>query len=412
METDPVDQRMKFIADVLRREESFAATCRRYEVSRQAGYKLVARYLEAGPKALYDRPRAPHAHPNATPPAIVDVLIDARRRHRTWGPKKLLLELAVRYPGLELPAPSTAGEILRRQGLTTPRRRSRAGKAPPSHLGDQAEANRTWAIDFKGQFRTRDGQYCYPLTLEDGWSRFCLRVHALLRPTGENVRFVLESAFQEFGLPVAMRSDNGPPFAATSFTGLTALSVWWIQLGIRLDRTEPGSPQQNGRLERLHRTLQQDVCDAPEDHVHAQQIAFTGWRTMYNDERPHEALDMKRPADIYTPSARPYPDRIEPPAYGDTTTRRVQGNGQVAFDGWNVNLSTALTGHEVAFRETGDGVWELRFCDHILGNLDVRTGTITNGNVQRTCDHSRVRPGGRVRPRAVLASSPPPKPTC
>lgn len=386
-----MDQRKKFVLDYLRREEPLAALCRRYGVSRQTGYVWIDRFLEGGGADLHDRPRAPRSHPNATPDAVVELLVALRAKHPTWGPKKLIASLARTYPGLELPVASTAGDILRRAGLTVPRRRSRAGLPPKSHLGSQAAPNDTWAIDFKGQFRTGDGHYCYPLTLEDGCTRFLLRVQALRKPVTGAVQPVLEAAFREYGLPVAIRSDNGPPFASASFTGLSALSVWWLQLGIRLDRTTPGNPQQNGRLERFHRTLDEDACRPVRPSLDAQQNAFMDWRRVYNDERPHEALDMKTPSDFYVPSERPFPARIEPASYDGMERRTVLDNGQAVFKRWELSLSSALIGMEVGFQEVADGRWDVWFYQHKLGTLDAHTGELTNGRATRKCTTSADR---------------------
>jgi putative transposase len=407
-ESDAVDQRMKFIADVLREEESIVALCRRYGVSRQTGYTWIERYLKAGPEALFDRSRAPRSHPNATPQDVVELVLGVRGKHPTWGPKKILASLSRRFPGLHLPATSTAGEILRRAGLTVPRRRSRAGLRPPSHLGSQALPNETWSIDFKGQFRTRDGRYCYPLTLEDGCTRFNLMVQALLQPTGENVRPYLEAAFREFGLPVAMRSDNGAPFAATSFSGLTSLSVWWAQLGIRLDRTTPSSPQQNGRLERFHRTLDEEACTPVRSNLHAQQDAFVAWRTVYNEERPHEAIAMRAPAEIYSPSQRTYPEKIDPPPYDAMVRRTVHGTGEAVFKSWRLPLSTTLAGLEVGLEEKEDGVWEVWFYEHKLATFDVRSGVLSNGRALRQCKSvaNRKLPGRALRRQTASVAGP------
>ena len=380
-----MDQRMLFIADVLRQDESVAALCRRYGVSRQTGHTWIGRYLEGGPGGLTDRSSAPHVHPNATPTAVVELVLRVRGTHPTWGPKKILAVLGRRYPGLELPACSTASEILRRAGLTVPKRRSRAGVRPPSHLGSQDLPNQTWAIDFKGQFRTGDRRYCYPLTLEDGCSRYLLRIQALLNPTTEGVRPILDAAFREFGLPDAMRSDNGPPFAAASFTGLTRLSVWWAQLGIRLDRTQPASPQQNGRLERFHRTLDEDACTPVRRDARAQQDAFAAWRVVYNEERPHEALGMKPPAEVFAVSPRVYSDVLEPAPYDGMVRRTVHANGYSAFMAWDINLTSVLGGHDIGFEEAKDGTWNIWFHLHKLGTLDCETGVLTNGRGTVQC---------------------------
>jgi transposase InsO family protein len=393
-ESDTVDQRMKFIADVLRREESVAALCRRYGVSRQTGHTWIGRYLEGGASGLVDRSRAPQVHPNATTPAVVELVLGVRAAHPTWGPKKILASLGRRYPGLVLPAHSTASEILRRAGLTVPKRRNRASERPPSHLGSQALPNETWAIDFKGQFRTEDRRYCYPLTLEDGASRYLLRLQALLEPTTEGVQPILDAAFREYGLPQAMRSDNGPPFAAASFTGLTRLSVWWVQLGIRLDRTRPASPQQNGRLERFHRTLDEDACTPVRRDLRAQQDAFTAWRSVYNEERPHEALGMKLPSEVFDVSPRVYNDRLLPAPYDGMIRRKVHPNGHSAFLTWDLDLTSTLGGQEIGFQETGEKTWDLWFYQHKLGTLDTRTGLLTNGRANRQCSSLKTHPFG------------------
>jgi putative transposase len=361
--------------------------CARYGVSRPTGYTWVDRYVSAGPTALVDRSAAPRMHPNATPAAVAELLLETRQAHPTWGPRKLIASVARRYPGLKLPAVSTVAELLRRTGLSAPRKRYvRANARPPSHLGSQIKPNDTWAMDFKGQFRLRDGQYCYPFTLEDGASRFLLRIQGLHRPTGENVWLNLQSAFREYGVPVAIRSDNGPPFAAPGFTGLTGLAVRCLQQGIRLDRTRPGSPQDNGRLERMHRTLAEEACSPPQKDLRAQQGVFLGWRREYNEERPHEALEMRVPADDYSPSEKSFQERISPPSYEGMHVRRVPGGGQISFGGWLINLTSALKGEQVGVRETDDGVCEMVYYSHLLCKLDLRSGVVDNGRHTRRCE--------------------------
>lgn len=389
-ETDAVDQRLRFVADYLRQEWSFAELCRRYGVSRPTGYKWVSRYVEEGPAGLRDRKRAPVRHPNATAAPLVELVLEARKAHPTWGPRKLLPWLARRYPGLKLPAASTVGTILRRHGLTARRRRARAG-SPASHLGRQDVPNASWSIDFKGQFRV-GGALCYPLTLLDGCSRFLVRCQGLPHPRTAYVQPVMEAAFREFGLPDAIRSDNGAPFASRGFTGLTKLSAWWLRLGIRLDRTRPGSPQDNGRLERLHRTLKADACRPPRANMEQQQVAFATFRREYNHERPHEALDMDTPACRYEPSARPYPSRPPKPEYPpDAQVRRVHPNGQTCFAGWLLPVGAALAGDRVAFVPIDEGVYECRYYSHRLATLSATRGVASNGACSRTCDPSPSR---------------------
>lgn len=389
-ENDAVDQRMRFVADYLREEFSFAELCALYGISRPTGYKWVRRYLKGGVEALQDRSRAPCLHPNATRGPIVELVLETRRTHPTWGPRKLLPWLQRRYPGLELPSSNTMGNIIRRHGLSVPRRRRRPLPGPPSALGSQDAANASWSIDFKGQFRLRCGAYCYPLTLMDGCCRYLLRCQALRRTRAKEVQPVLTAAFREFGLPKAIRSDNGSPFASNGFTGLSQLSVWWVQLGIRLDRTRPGSPQDNGRLERFHRTLKQEVCQPRARGWEAQQEAFHKFRLEYNNERPHEALGTYTPGSRYEPSNRLFPRKLPTPEYPvESQVRPVASTGVTNFAGWLCRTSEALAGERIAFLEVEDGVYDVRFHAHRLYQFDARTGQADNGTVTRQCRRSR-----------------------
>jgi len=394
-ETNTMDQRLRFIGDVLRDEESFSELCRRYGISRETGYKWRSRYLEDGAAALSDRPRAPKRHPNATAPKVVELLLEARRAHPRWGPRKLVAVVGREYPGLVLPSASTVGELLRRNGLTVARRRRRSAEGPASHLGSQEGPNATWAIDFKGHFRTRDGRYCYPLTLQDGHSRYLLRCQGLARPKAEEVRPVLDAAFREYGLPEAMRSDNGTPFAGTGFTGLTALSIEWVKQGIRLDRTRKASPQDNGRLERLHRTLEDEVCTEPCADLSRQQAAFVDFRREYNETRPHEALQMRTPTEVYTPSGRLYRPVPLPPEYPGMLVRKVAG-ALVGLGGWAIHVTPLLDRESLGCLEVEEGVYELRFYEHVLGRFDLRTGVLSNGNATRQARHYEQKPGRKV----------------
>ena len=282
--------------------------------------------------------RAPRQHPNETERVVVERLIAVRQAHPTWGPKKLVAWLKDRQPWVPWPAPSTVGDLLDRAGLVR-RRKRRHRTAPWSQPFVQAEQpNDLWWIDFKGWFRTGDGVRVDPLTVEDASSRYLLACHGLCQPRGPQVRRVLERAFREYGLPWAIRTDNGPPFASVGLGGLSSLAVWWVKLGILPERTELGHPEQNGRLERLHRTLKAETASPPQPTWQRQQRAFQDFRSSYNQERPHEALDHQSPARRYRPSVRPYPRRVDSPEYN--SGRRCDGSAPTERSSGRDNWST------------------------------------------------------------------------
>jgi transposase InsO family protein len=297
-----MDSRLQFVAEATRTDEPFVALCARHGIAPKTGYKWLARYAAEGPAGLHERSRRPRTSPTATAPAAADALLELRRRHPTWGAKKLLAVLGRRHPRLTLPAPSTAAALLQRAGLVTARRRRRALGHPGRPTAAMDAPNAVWTADFKGEFKTRDGVYCYPLTVADGYSRFLLACRGLPSTATAGARPVFERLFREYGLPARIRSDNGVPFATIALARLSALSVWWVRLGILPDLTEPSSPQQNGRHERLHRTLEAEACRPPQAHARAQQRAFDDFRREYNAERPHEALGQATPASRYAAS--------------------------------------------------------------------------------------------------------------
>jgi transposase InsO family protein len=309
-------------------------------------------------------------------------VLAARAAHPTWGPRKLLAWLQARRerglePPLTLPAASTVGELLRRSGLVVPRRR-RARRVPwASPLAHAAAANAVWCADFKGQFRTGDGALCYPLTISDGCSRYLLRCVGLAAIDGARVRPLFEATFREFGLPEALRTDKGPPFASVGLGGLSPLSVWWVKLGIVPERIAPGHPEQNGRHERLHRPLKRDTATPPAATPRAQQVAFDRFRQAYNAERPHEALGQRPPASAYSPSARPYPERLREPEYPHAdAVRRVRSTGQIRWAGRLVYLSESLIGEPVGLTALDDRHWQLAFGPLVLGVLDAAVGRV------------------------------------
>lgn len=390
-EATPMDHRLQFVAEARRTDESFTALCARYGVAPKTGYKWLARYAAEGPAGLHERSRRPHTSPTATPPAVAEALLALRHRHPTWGGKKLLAVLARRSPRLVLPAPSTVAALLARAGLVTAPRRRRALGHPGRPTAPMEAPNAVWTADFKGEFKTRDGVYCYPLTICDGYSRFLLACRALRSTATVGARPVFERLFREHGLPDRIRSDNGVPFATIALARLSALSVWWLRLGILPDLTEPSSPQQNGRHERMHRTLKAEATKPAAASATAQQRVFDRFRREYNTERPHEALAQATPASCYTSSLRPYPRRLPAPEYpAHWEVRRVSRNGGVRWgDAW-VNVSHVLAEESVAFEEVADGVWQVyfgplrvgRFEERLLRIVDQHDGT-TSRNPRR-----------------------------
>ena len=370
-ETHVMDERMNFIVDWQREELSTAALCRQYGVSRKTGYKWIERFEGFGPEGLQDRSSAAHQHPNEVAAEIAEAVIGVRAAHPSWGPKKIKGWLSMKQPQTAWPAQSTIAELLDRRGLV--RHRRKRPHVPPqgSPLSAALCANDVWGIDFKGWFRTGDGARCEPLSLSDLASRYVLRLQALAGIDGEQVWPILETAFFEFGLPEVIRSDNGPPFASTAAGGLSRLSVRLIKAGVMPERIKPGRPQQNGRHERMHLTLKQETASPPAQTLRAQQRRFDAFRTMFNEERPHEALGQTPPVQHYDPPPRPYSGRLREPAYADDQiVRRVRSNGEIKWRGALLFLSETLIGEPVGLRETEEALFEVRYGPIVLGSID------------------------------------------
>lgn len=376
-ETRVEEERLKFIVACLDEESgwSMSELCDAFGVSRKSGYKWRQRYRMTGLDGLRDRVRAPLHHPNATPAELVDKLIAAREQHRFWGPRKLLACLKRTAPDLPWPSSSTAGGILKRHGLVTVRRRRRrAVGAAGTALSTPTYPNQVWGVDYKGWFRTRDGTRCDPLTISDLFSRYLLECRRVPRPTTACAWPVFERAFREYGLPDAIRSDNGSPFASAGLGGLSRLSVWWIKLGIRLERIVPGRPDQNGRHERMHRTLKLETALPAGANAAAQQRRFTRFQSRFNTERPHEALNDMVPAQWYRPSLRAYPTTVPAVEYpGHFEVRRVRTTGEIKWQGACVYLSEALVGEPVGLDAVSDRHWQVSFGPIELGLLDTHT---------------------------------------
>jgi putative transposase len=370
-EIHAMDERMSFIVDWQREEWSVAALCRRYGVSRKTGYKWIGRYETFGLDGLKDRSSAAHRHPNEVEVCVAEAVIAVRAAHPSWGPKKIKAWLSMKRPQTVWPAQSTVAALLDRRGLVRHRRKRRQVPAQGGPLSPAMAANDVWGIDFKGWFRTGDGARCEPLSLSDLASRYVLRLQALPRIDGEQVWPIIETAFFEFGLPRVMRSDNGAPFASTAAGGLSRLGVRLIKAGVVPERIKPGRPQQNGRHERMHLTLKQETASPPAPTLRAQQQRFDMFRTIFNEERPHEALGQTPPAQHYDPPPRPYSGRLRQPDYGaDQAVRRVRDNGCIKWRGSELFLSEALIGEPVGLRETDDGLVEVRYGPIALGAID------------------------------------------
>jgi transposase InsO family protein len=372
-----VDERVRFIAAVQEEPRgNFAQLCRRFGISRAKGYKWLARYRELGPAGLEDKKPVPLAFPHKTPNAVVDAILALRKKHPHDGPKKLrsmMLETA--GDDLAVPAASTIGDILSRHGLVRPRRARL--RVPPSTqpLGHAVEPNDVWCTDFKGHFALGDGTRCHPLTITDAATRYLIKCEGLDRPRHQPVREHFEHAFREFGVPRAIRSDNGAPFATKAIGGLSELSVWWIQLGILPERIEPGQPQQIGRHERFHRTLGEQTASPPKQTSSEQQRAFDLFRGDYNNRRPHEALGQTPPAKHYEPSVHAMPSALRPPEYGaDASVRWVKPGGAILWQGTPIYLATLLARQPVGVQQIAEDEWELHYGPVLLGYILLRDG--------------------------------------
>jgi transposase InsO family protein len=369
-----MDQRVDFIREYQTELFTMTELAAQYGISRKTAYKWLERYQAEGGRGLLDRSRRPHHHPHATAADLVEALVEQRRRHPRWGAKKLLAVVRRHAPDVEWPARSTVCDLLKQRGLVVPRRtRYRAPASVRAPLAPITAANEVWTTDFKGEFRTGDGRYCYPLTLRDGFSRFVLRCDGLLDRSTAATRRRFERAFAEYGLPDRIRSDNGGPFASPSVGGLSQLSVWWIRLGIVPERIAPGHPEQNGSHEQFHAVLKAETARPPAATVWAQQRRFARFCAEYNHERPHEALADQTPATHYHASARALPKRLPPLDYpGHMEIRLVASNGCLSWNGEPLFLATPLAGEHVAFEEVDDGIWTVSFATVVLGRFDER----------------------------------------
>jgi putative transposase len=311
--------------------------------------------------------------PHQTPETTVQVLLEIRRRHPDWGAKKILWMLNKKHPDVPQPSRATVCNILERHGMIAKRRRRRRNGHPGKPDTPMDRPNAIWTADFKGEFKTRDGLYCYPLTIQDGFSRYMLECQGLFSTAHRTAKMVFQRVFAEYGLPDIIRTDNGTPFASPAIARLSRLSVWWIRLGIFPELIELGHPEQNPRHQRMHRTLKSSTTRPPAGNLPAQQRRFNAWRTEYNEERPHEGIDMQPPASLYQHSQRELPRRLEPLEYpAHFETRLVSHNGGIRWNGKRVPVTTVLTGQYVGLQEIDDGIWSVHFGPIELGRLDER----------------------------------------
>lgn len=366
----PVDLRLEFIAR-LNNGERMTDLCVEYGVSRKTGHKLKARYEELGPPGLEDQSRAPKVIPHRTAPEVVALILETRRQHPTWGPRKLK-EVLETQSGRTLPSASTLGGILSRNGLTERRPARRRYPASLSPISSATAPNDIWCTDYKGQFRLGDRSYCYPLTITDLYSRYILGCDGMSAISDEEARASFEMVFRSHGIPGAMRSDNGIPFASSGLANLTKLSVYWLRLGIRLERIRKGKPQDNGQHERMHRTLKQETTRPARGNLLQQQEAFDNFVDEFNNERPHDALEMKRPAQVYEPSVKRHPEVLTDPEYPthDDTIRVTSSGSIYLYRRKQIYLGAALSGEYIGIREQDDGRWLLTFMAIDLGHVE------------------------------------------
>jgi transposase InsO family protein len=377
-ETSPMEQRLEFIREYETELFTMTELAAQYGISRKTAYKWLERYETDGASGLIDHSRRPRGNPNTTDPELVEALLAVRRRHPRWGPKKLLAVVRRSDADASWPARATVAALLKRHGWIVPRRRSpRPPAASRVPLTPATRPNEVWTTDFKGEFRTGDGVYCYPLTLRDGFSRFVLRCDGFLSRTTEATRRRFDRAFRDYGLPDRIRSDNGGPFASPGLGGLSQLSVWSIRLGILPERIALGHPEQNGSHEQFHSVLKAETARPPAPNGPAQQQRFRRFCRLYNEQRPHEALGDQPPATRYEPSRRSLPARLPPVEYpGHMEVRLVASNGDISWAGERLFVASALAGEHVAFEEVDDGVWTLHFATIPLARYDERRRTL------------------------------------
>ena len=377
-ECKPMDERIRFVARLLEGEK-MAPLCREFGISRVTGHKLFNRFKTCGLEAFKDRSRRPYRHANKLPYQVERTIIALKREHPSWGAPKIRDKIIRAFPMIQAPATSTVHAVLDRHGLVK-RRKRRRHKACGTELTAAHEGNGLWGADFKGEFMLGNKRYCYPLTISDYRSRYLLACEGLESVRSEFAFSVFERVFKDFGLPAAIRTDNGAPFASgNALFGLSKLSVWWLRLGIRIERIKPGNPQQNGRHERMHLTLKKEATKPASFNFLQQQERFDRFVQVYNHERPHQALNGAYPGDLFTPSARVYAPPPEPEYPYHDRSVRVTSCGRICIGRRKINLSKVFAGQIVGIREVDDQIWLVSFLDYDLGFFDQDEGRIEPG---------------------------------
>src|SRR6266566_1817589 len=371
-ECSVMDERLKFVARRLA-GEPMAELCREFGISRKTGYKIFDRYQECGIHGLTDRSRRPYRYANQLPFQVENYILNVKHEHPSWGARKIRERLLRRFSDIPLPAKSTIHAVLDRHGLVERRGRVRhRAQGTPLSLGQRP--NELWCTDYKGEFLLGNRQYCYPLTVTDHASRFLLTCEALSSTRQDYAFTVFERLFQERGLPANIRSDNGVPFAsAHALFNLSQLAVWWLRLGIGIERIQPGHPQQNGRHERMHLTLKKEATKPAAANFLQQQARFDQFISTFNQERPHQGINMRYPAELYTPSPRPYSGlpELEYPFHDRTIT--VTRCGRICMGPLKINLSQAFAGQRVGVKQVEEKIWLVSFMRYDLGFFDHET---------------------------------------
>jgi transposase InsO family protein len=377
-EVCPLTEKMRFIAAWHEKEQNMTQLCQQFNISRKTGYKLIARYEEENIEGLKDRSRTPHNHPEQIDDLIVQIILKTKRRYPKWGPQKIKDWLDTEKSNQYWPAASTIGKIFKRNGLVEPRKRRHRTPLYTKPFINCVAPNMVWSADYKGQFQLGlGGKYCYPLTISDNYSRYLLGCKALYSTGIKETKQHFERVFKEHGLPTAIKTDNGKPFGSPGLGGLTQLTVWWIRLGIIPERIKPGHPEQNGRHERMHKTLKESTAKPPYLTLEQQQRAFNRFKKEYNYDRPHAALNKKRPADLYTCSQKMYPKKIAQLEYDyNQVVRKVGRSGEISWKGRRIFLSESLRGEYIALKEINDDIWQVYFSTMKLAALDYQKGKI------------------------------------
>ena len=374
-----MEEKLRFVYEYERDEETMRELCIRYGISRETGYVWLRRYRQRGVRGLVELDRATRHHPNQSSAEVEQAVLGLREAHMRWGPRKLKRILERDQPGRRWPAASTIGEIVKRAGLVVPQKKRRRTEPYTEPLAHAEQSNRVWCADFKGWFRSGDGTRIDPLTITDAWSRYLLRCQAVEKTDTERVHAIFEAAFRENGLPESIRTDNGAPFASSALGGLSRLAVWWIKLGIHHERIQAGHPEQNGRHERMHRTLKQDLRLA--DNWRAQQRELDRFRQDFNHVRPHEALDMQTPAAAYQPSLKPYPDRLPEVEYPDIMeVRTIKSHGHFRWKKKDIFLTEVLWGESVGLLPIGNNLFNIYFAHQPLVGFDPSRGKLVKLN--------------------------------